>query len=59
MFGAQLTPLPRVKEPIQDKLDKLRHVNKLMREMLEYQRRSMASLGIRPAKFPDFVYEVI
>ncbi len=42
-----------------EKIEKLRYINSLMREMLEFQRRMMASIGMRPAKFPDFVYEVV
>lgn len=42
-----------------DVIKKLRHINKLMREMLEYQRQGMASIGVKPAKFPDFVYEIV
>ena len=42
-----------------EKIEKLRFINGLMREMLEEQRKNMASIGIRPAKFPDFVYEHI
>ncbi len=42
-----------------EKIEKLRYINGLMRKMLEYQRRNMVDIGIRPAKFPDFVYEVI
>ena len=42
-----------------EKIEKLRFINGLMREMLELQRRNMASIGVRPTKFPDFVYEVV
>lgn len=41
------------------KIEKLHFVNGLMREMLEHQRKNMASIGIRATVFPDFVYEVI
>lgn len=43
----------------EQKIEKLRFVNGLMREILEHQQKNMASIGIKPAKFPDFVYEVI
>ena len=42
-----------------DKIKKLRHINGLMREMLEYMRSVESQLGIRPTKFPSFVYEQV
>ena len=42
-----------------DEIERLRFINGLLREMLEFQRSDMAFLGIKPAKFPDFVYEVV
>ena len=42
-----------------EKIEKLRYINSLMREMLEFQRRMLASIGMRPVKCPDFVYEVV
>ncbi len=42
-----------------EKIDKLRYINGLMRQMLESMRLSEAKIGIRPAEFPDFVYEYI
>ena len=42
-----------------EKIEKLRFINGLMREMLEEMRLGEAKLGIKPTKFPDFVYEVV
>lgn len=42
-----------------EKIEKLRFLNGLMREMLELFRKDMASIGVEPTKFPDFVYEVV
>ena len=42
-----------------EKIKKLRHINKLMREMLEFQRQTNTSIGIKPTKFPSFVYEYV
>ena len=41
------------------KIEKLRYINGLTREMLEHWQRENAKLGIRPTKLPDFVYEEI
>ncbi len=42
-----------------EKIERLRFINSLMRKMLEDERQRMASIGIRPTRFPDFVYEVV